>query len=189
MFEEYIPKEEPGRAVIRDVFDWVESAMLALVCLVMVFTFFVRIAGVEGSSMLPTLVDSDRLLITRLGKPALQGDIVVITKPNRRNEPLVKRVIAHGGQSIDINFENGEVIVDGNVLREKYIADQTRLSYDMKFPLVVPEGHVFVMGDNRNDSWDSRDSSLGTVDSRHILGKALYRVAPYRDRGTLKSIS
>lgn len=183
MFEEYIPQEKAARAAMREIVDWVEAAMLAVVCVVLVFTFIVRTAGVEGSSMLPSLSDGDRLLITKLAEPLERGDIVVITKPSASPKPLVKRVIATGGQTIDINFDTHEVYVDGVKLFERYIAEPTARYYDMQFPQLVPEGHVFVMGDNRNDSWDSRATAVGMVDERHILGKVIYRISPYRSKG------
>jgi signal peptidase I len=188
MFEEYIPRDNPRRVFIRELFDWVEAVMLGVVCVVLLFTFVIRTAGVEGESMQPILYDQDKLLITRLGEPLRQRDIVVSTKPNRTGTTLVKRVIALEGQAIDINFETGEVIVDGRLLNENlYIKEpiniNSRRSDSITFPAVVPEGHVFVMGDNRNNSWDSRSSEIGMIDQRHILGKVLYRVAPYEERG------
>ena len=184
MFEDYYPKEKPSRFALRELFDWVEAGMVAVACVVLVFTFAVRLAGVDGDSMNPTLYNRDRLLITRLFYTPQQGDIVVVTKPTHRNEPLIKRVIATGGQTVDIDFVSHTVIVDGVVLDEEhYIAEPTAQQYDLSFPQTVPEGCVFIMGDNRNHSWDSRDSEVGMVDERYILGKVIYRVLPYRSMG------
>ncbi|MCL2856855.1 MAG: signal peptidase I [Oscillospiraceae bacterium] len=183
MFDDYQPKETTGRAAAREICDWVEAAMMAVVCVVLLFAFVARISDVDGISMLPTLEDQDRLVITRMGMGPSHGDIVVVTLPGRYSEPLVKRVIATEGQTIDINFETGQVLVDGRELHEPYIADRTLLSYDMTFPQIVPDGHMFMLGDNRNNSWDSRDSRIGMVDNRHILGRAVFRVFPYRSIG------
>ena len=178
MYEDYEPK-----IVIKELCDWVESAMVAVACVILVFTFVVRLAGVDGVSMLPTLEDNDRLAITRLGGELRQGDIVVVTIPNRIGEPIVKRVIAAAGQTIDIDFESGIVFVDGIEIYEPYIAEPTNLNYNMYFPQTVPYGHVFIMGDNRNNSWDSRDTRIGMVDNRYVLGRAIYRVFPYQRIG------
>ncbi len=183
MHEDYEPQEELPRALLREVYDWVEAGMMAVVCVVLLFTFVVRLAGVEGDSMLPTLHHQDRLLITRLGMPARQGDIVVVTKPTSRGEPLIKRVIATEGQMVYIDFSSQTVMVDGKELEEPYIAEPTALRYDMEFPQKVPEGCVFILGDNRNNSWDSRDWEVGMVDQRYILGKVVYRILPYDQMG------
>ena len=183
MNEDYQPKELFSRFLAREVCDWVEAAMMAVVCVVLLFTFVIRLAGVDGASMMPTLEDRDRLVITRLGGEVMQGEIVVVTLSDRGDDPLVKRVIATGGQTIDIDFERGTVFVDGVALEEPYTAGPTMLSYDMYFPQTVPEGHVFIMGDNRNNSWDSRHTHIGMVDSRHILGRAVYRIFPYHRMG------
>ena len=184
MFDDFQPKETTGRFLAREICDWVEAAMMAVVCVVLLFTFVARISDVDGISMLPTLEDSDRLVITRMGLGPNHGDIVVVTLPGRESEPLVKRVIATQGQTIDINFETGQVFLDGGELYEPYVADLTLLRYNMTFPQTVPEGHVFILGDNRNNSWDSRDSYIGMVDDRHILGRAFFRIFPYRRMGT-----
>ncbi|MCL2580073.1 MAG: signal peptidase I [Oscillospiraceae bacterium] len=184
MYEEFEPKEPFSRRAARELCDWIEAAMMAVVCVVLVFTFVVRLAGVDGASMMPTLEDHDRLIITRLGGEITQGDIVVVTLSDRGSDPLVKRVVATEGQVIDINFEQGTVYLDGQLLDEPYTAGPTMLSYDTTFPQTVPEGHIFMMGDNRNNSWDSRDSWIGMVDTRHILGRAIYRVFPLNRLGT-----
>lgn len=184
MNEDFIPKETVSNCVMRELFDWVEAGMIAVVCVVLLFTFVVRTAGVSGVSMNPTLADRDRLLISRVMLDPSPGDIVVVTKPNSRNEPLIKRVVAVGGQTIDIDFMEGVVYIDGVPMDETaYVAEPTYMQADMQFPQTVPEGHVFVMGDNRNASWDSRVSEVGMVDQRYILGKVIYRLMPYDQMG------
>ncbi len=176
---------EKNSVVAREAFDWVESALTAVCCVILIFTFVGRLVGVEGGSMLPTLEDQDRLVATSLMYEPKNGDIVVVTKPTTRNEPLIKRVIAVGGQTLEINFEENAVYVDGERVYEPYIREPMDPDdNDGEILRVeVPEGHVYIMGDNRNDSWDSRAEEVGVVDNRHILGKILYRVMPYDKLG------
>ena len=183
MVDEYYPKETTGRAAAREICDWVESGMVAVICVVLLFTFIARISDVDGVSMQPTLEHQDRLVITRLGLGPSQGDIVVVTLPGREDMPYVKRVIATGGQTIDINFETGQVFVDGQLLDEPYLREPTSRSADVSFPRTVPYGHVFILGDNRNNSRDSRNSCIGMVDERNILGRTVFRVWPFQRAG------
>ncbi len=159
-------------------FDMAGSIIAALVIIFIVFTFMFRAVSVVGSSMVPTLSDGDWLLVSSKSDYD-RGDIIIITQPNDRNEPLVKRIVALGGETIDIDFITGEVTVNGKVLDEPYIKELTHLSYDVDFPYHVPEGCVFAMGDNRNDSLDSRSSRIGPIDERYILGKAVVRILPF----------
>ena len=130
--------------------------------------------------MEPSLKHGDRLLVlSSLWYEDYQyGDVVVLRKESFMNDPIVKRVVATGGQSVDIDFEQGAVYVDGVELEEDYIYDYTYLEEGTEFPLTVPEGSLFVLGDNRNHSSDSRDSRLGTVDSRYVIGKAILLIFP-----------
>jgi signal peptidase I len=180
MNEEFDFNEKKG-AVAREAFDWVESALTAICCVILVFTFMGRLVGVEGESMLPTLEDQDRLVAAHIMYKPKNGDIVVVTKPNSKNEPLIKRVIAVGGQSLDIDFAQNAVYVDGERVEEPYIYEPMDPGENLGEPVHVdiPEGYVYIMGDNRNYSWDSRVEEVGLVDERHILGKILYRVMPY----------
>ena len=157
--------------------------MLAVVIL---FTFVIRLIGVDGHSMVPTLQDRDRLLVlnSMLYHDYRQGDIVVLRKETFLDEPIVKRVIATEGQTVDIDFSTGDVRVDGEVLEEDYINERTYLEEGTEFPLTVPKGSIFVMGDNRNHSSDSRDSRLGTVDARYVIGKAVFLAFPGPDMDT-----
>lgn len=133
--------------------------------------------------MVPTLQDGDRLLISHLFYQPQYGDIVVITKPNEDRRPYIKRLIATEGQTVEIDFEKGTVMVDGKLLEEPYINEPTHLQEGVTFPLTVPKGQVFVLGDNRNHSKDSRDSSLGTFDEGYILGRCLLRYFPFDTAG------
>ena len=141
--------------------------------------------------MYPTLVHTDYVaLLSNVfysGSDIQNGDIVVALAPRFDHEPLVKRVIATAGQTVDIDFEQGVVYVDGVALEEDYINEPTyRQFYDrgVTFPLTVEEGHVFLMGDNRNDSSDSRLAAIGQVDTRYILGKVLFIMLPGYDQVT-----
>lgn len=173
------PKQaESKRRNWFQVFDAVGSVVLALIIIFLCFTFVFRAVNVVGKSMQPTLYDGDWLLVSDK-KTYERGDIIIITQPNDVDEPLVKRVIATGGETINIDFATHEVFVNGELLDEDYIKEPTALFYDVKFPYVVPEGCVFAMGDNRNDSLDSRSSRIGPIDERYILGKAVARILPF----------
>lgn len=167
----------------RDVYETVSSLVAALLAVVLIFTFAARLMGVKGPSMIPTLQNGDRLLILNaaLCGDYSVGDIVIASKASFDDEPIVKRIIATEGQTVDIDFTLGIVYVDGVALEEDYINDLTYSEEGMAFPLTVPEGHVFLLGDNRNHSNDSRDSRLGTVDTRELIGKAVLLVWPGKD--------
>ncbi len=161
-----------------ELFEWGEALLISLTVVILVFVFLVRIIGVDGHSMVPTLHHGDQLLVSDLFYTPEKGDIVVLTKDEFLPVPIVKRVIATEGDTIDIDFESGEVTVNDEVLDEPYIADATHTAYDMTFPQTVPENCIFVMGDNRNGSTDSRYSVLGMIDTRYILGKVICRIYP-----------
>lgn len=169
-----------------ELFDWAQNIAIILTVVVLVFSFAFRIIGVDGSSMEPTLHDGDWMLVSNLFYEPEYGDIVVLRKTQFMDNPIVKRVIATEGQTIDIDFNFGRVIVDGVVYNEPYIKDFTTQRFDMTFPQTVPEGCVFVMGDNRNHSSDSRISSLGMVDKRYILGRLVMRIFPFNSLGPVE---
>ena len=163
-----------------NVYDFVSIIMSAFIIIALIFTFAFRLVGVKGQSMESTLFEND-WLITMEQKQYVYGDIVVITEPNYFNEPLIKRVIATGGQIVDIDYGSSTVYVDGVALEEPYINESFILhnSDDITFPYTVPEGHLFCMGDNRNHSTDSRSTLIGAVDERYILGRAMLRILPF----------
>ena len=164
-----------------DVYDWMQSFVSAILLGIFIFVFVGRTIGVEGNSMQSTLQWNDRVIMSGLFYTPKNGDIIIFRPPTDAfgNSPLVKRVIATEGQTIDINFDTGEVFVDGVVIDESaYINEVTRNRINFTGKVTVPEGHVFVMGDNRNHSSDSRDSRIGMVDTRYILGKVLLLLVP-----------
>ena len=132
--------------------------------------------------MWPTLTDGDKMLVSNLFYTPKQGDVVVFkTDRYDPNKALVKRVIATEGQEVSIDFDRGVVYIDGSPLEEEYIAELTKTKLDFIGPQTVPEGCVFVMGDNRNASTDSRKKEIGMVDTRMILGRVYYVIFPMSD--------
>lgn len=173
----------------RDLYEWVQSLVGSVLVVVAIFTFVIRMMGVDGHSMLNTLQHGDRLLVVNsmLYHDYKYGDIVILRKDGVfDDDPIVKRVIAVEGQTVDIDFAEGIVYVDGEALEEDYIREPTYTAEGTEFPLTVPEGSIFVMGDNRNGSSDSRDYRLGTVDTRYVIGKAAFLIFPGPDYETEK---
>lgn len=165
----------------RGAYEWVQALVCSVLTVVLIFTFAVRIVRVSGESMRETLQDQDMLVVLNnwLCGGYEQGDIVILQRDDfYGGEPIVKRVIATEGQTVNIDFDAGVVYVDGTALEEPYTREPTWTQEGTEFPLTVPEGCVFVMGDNRNDSDDSRDSALGPVDTRCVLGRALLLAVP-----------
>ena len=179
---------ETGKKAEKDgseTLDWLQCIVSALVICILIFTFLFRVVSVIGSSMVPTLTDGDRLIVTDLFYKPKYGDIVVLRKLEFKDEAIIKRVIATEGQTVDIDFDAGVVYVDGTALWEPYINDLTHRQLDFTGPVTVPEGCVFVLGDNRNGSTDSRYALIGCVDRRLILGKAYLRLTPFKKFGGL----
>ncbi len=182
-------EQEKQMAKGRDLYEWVQSLVGSVLVVVAIFTFVIRMMGVDGHSMLNTLQHGDRLLVVNsmLYHDYKYGDIVILRKNGVfDDDPIVKRVIAVEGQTVDIDFTEGIVYVDGEALEEDYIREPTYTAEGTEFPLTVPEGSIFVMGDNRNGSSDSRDYRLGTVDTRYVIGKAAFLIFPGPDYETEK---
>ena len=172
-------ENKPERSLWLDAYNVLSDLVSCLVFVTILFVFAIRLVGVDGQSMYPTLQDGDRLtLLSNFVYRPEVGDIVVLKAPGFEQGPLVKRVIAMDGQTVDIDFETGDVWVDGVLLDEPYINDPTTRYEGVYFPLTVPEGYVFVLGDNRLHSSDSRDPSIGCIDKRYVLGKALQVIYP-----------
>ncbi len=185
--------------ISKELFDWVETIAVALITVVIIFTFFFRIATIVGPSMQNTLYSGERVVISNLFYEPEFGDIVVVSRNTNNavnsnsNDPIIKRVIATEGQYVDIDFVKGKVYVGDSLnnmqeLAEPYVKTPTNRMYDVEFPLYVKEGYIFVLGDNRNDSVDSRSSTIGEgglIDKRYVLGKAIYRIWPFESIGGL----
>ena len=168
-----------GRVVA--LFDWVGALVTALVVLVLLFTFFFRNVGVEGDSMLPSLQSGDRLLLTDMVDGYGVGDIVVIDRYTQ--DPLIKRVLAVAGDTVEIT-EDGVLSVNNVSIYEPYIQG-TNIRRDLVGKVTVPEGHLFVMGDNRSVSKDSRMKEIGFVSEKDVVGKAIYRLWPLASFGDI----
>ena len=172
----------------KEAYEWIQSLVSALVVCVVVFLFFVRVIDVKGSSMLPTLVDGDKMIVSVLFYEPKAGDVIVLKKDEYDpNKALVKRIIATEGQVINIDFEQGIVYIDGEAIEEDYINELTYRKLDFIGPKTVPEGCVFVMGDNRNASSDSRVTEIGMVDERLILGKVYAVIFPTSHLGVVEN--
>lgn len=167
------PKKELSK---MSVFDILEPIVAALLAITIIFTLFFRIVNVDGRSMMPTLNNGDKIIISATGYKPERGDIVVLSGAAGIKDTIVKRIVAVGGDKVDINFATGIVTVNG--AEEEYTDVLTLQQFDIAFPIVVPEGCVFVLGDNRAESLDSRSTEIGCIDERYIVGKVLFRLFP-----------
>ena len=197
--EQLPPEEEPAKPVEEKVekkntwqgtlLMYIHDLVYLLAGLILVFLLLFRVVVVSGTSMNSTLLDGDYLLLlsnTFYHEPQ-HGDIIVASKESYDNgAPIVKRVIATEGQEVDIDFDEGIVYVDGVALDEPYTLTPTTVSEGVNFPLVVEEGCIFVMGDNRNGSMDSRHPEIGLVDKREVLGKVFFLFLPGTNHGTVE---
>jgi len=178
--EQQEEKEDGKKVRMRmELYDWLQCIVTAIICGVLIFVFVGRTIGVDGRSMNKTLRHNDRVVISNFFYTPGNGDIIVFQSPSDQFEhPLVKRVIATENQTVDIDFDEGRVYVDGVLLNEPYINTLTTVRHDFNGPVTVPKGFVFVLGDNRNSSTDSRDRVVGFVDTRYVLGKVLFVLIP-----------
>ena len=184
------PEEEKEPETLEGMlYCWAQALITAVVSVVLLFTFAVRLIGVSGPSMQDTLYTGDRLLVLNAAYCDFKaGDVVVINDYNAElSDTLVKRIIAVGGQTVDIDFSTGTVYVDGQELDEPYIKEPTYTTDGTVFPLTLAEDEVLVMGDNRNHSTDSRSPKLGPVKRGYLQGKAVFLLMPGRTPDTDKS--
>lgn len=185
--ENEVEKQEPKKQGFgQSVLDYLHDLIYILTAVVLLCLLFFRVVVVNGGSMYDTLIDGDYLLLISnvFYHQPQQGDIVVASKDSFDNgKPIVKRVIATEGQVVDIDFDAGIVYVDGVALEEDYTYTLTTRDEGVSFPLMVEEGHVFVLGDNRDRSRDSRSPDIGQVDKREILGKAIFLFMPGTNKG------
>ena len=174
--------------VTKTILGYIHDLVYLLGAILGIFLILFRVVVVSGPSMQNTLIDGDYLLL--IGRPFYtqpsQGDIIVAAKDSYKSgTPIVKRIIATEGQVVDIDFDTGVVTVDGKVIEEPYIKNLTTNFEGTQFPLLVEPGCVFVMGDNRMNSKDSRDPVIGQIDTREILGKAIMLFLPGNDGGKI----
>lgn len=183
LVEEEISKTENDtksqKSISKSIVDLVSIIASSIVAIMVVFTFLFRIVGVSGPSMMNTLMDGDWLIVSAFITEPERGDIVIVTQPNAYHEPIVKRVIAVGGDTIDIDFDTATVSVNGKVINEPYLGSPTTNDeYAWQYPLTLKEGQVFVMGDNREFSSDSRSPDIGLIEENYILGQVMLRFSP-----------
>lgn len=177
-----------NRRFARIALEWAEELVIAIVIIAVACTFLFRIITVTGTSMVPNYNDGDRVMVSGLSFNIDQGDVVVIV--NVLNEPIIKRVIATEGQVVDFDYDTGSVLVDGEVVDETQfglengVTDYPYTSFELlEFPQTVKPGCVFVLGDNRSVSEDSRYKVVGMIDKRNILGKAVFNLFPFNKIG------
>jgi len=173
-------KKEKKAPFIFNVYDLASIVMAAFIIIAVCFSFVFRMVEVKGESMTNTLQDGDWLVAVQKSEYE-RGDIIIITQPNYFNEPLIKRVIATEGQTINIDYASSTVFIDGQPIDEPYLRESfiNQKTDDRPLPYTVPEGYLFCMGDNRNGSTDSRSVLVGDIDARYVLGKAEFRLLPF----------
>jgi signal peptidase I len=151
-----------------EIWEWIKSILIAVVLAIVIRFFILEVFLVDGSSMLPTLNDRERLIVNKFQyhfQDPQAGDVLIFSFSEDRD--FIKRVIGVAGDEVQV--EEGQILVNGVPFTEDYINDTTQGHYG---PVTVPEGYYFVMGDNRNNSMDSRDPAVGFISSEQIKGKA-----------------
>ncbi len=186
MNKENTQSPKKSNKILLSIYDWVETFLFALAAVILVFTFVFKFVTVAGDSMRETFHNNDKLIVSNVAYTPKNGDVVVVDVSENlhdmgyaSNAPYIKRVIATEGQTVNIDPLSWTVYVDGEAIDEPYVFhlnDNSMYKGDVEYPYTVPEGSVFLMGDNRNGSSDSR--LFGAVDNKYILGKVLLRITP-----------
>ena len=199
--EQPAEKEPEQTSLFADVMDILESIIISVFLVLTAYTYLFCVASVEGTSMVPTLQDKDRLFVTRIFNTYETGDILIIQSDHAyvfdedgkiKENPgldkrIVKRLIAVGGQEVNIDFDAGEVFVDGKKLDEPYINAPTKRNEGaFRYPITVPDGYVFVLGDNRGISRDSRDPNVALIPMSDVVGEVRFRIAPLSGFGAVE---
>lgn len=162
----------------KDIYDIFEVFFQSIIIIAILFVFVFRFSVVNGDSMRPTVESGNWMILSNIGFEPRRGTVVVVSQPNYLDEVLIKRIIALPGETIDIT-KDGYVTIDGQRLQEPYVADLVRERGDVDYPHTVPQGMVFVMGDNRNHSADSRYDGINDIDLRYVVGEAKFRLFPF----------
>lgn len=173
--------------MVKELVELGKSILIAIIAAFFIITFIVETVSVDGYSMYPTLNNKDRLMVEKVSyyfREPKKGDIVVIKYPKNPREKFIKRVMATGGDKIRV--ENNKVYVNNKAKDENYIFEQKMEDFH---EVTVPEGTIFVMGDNRNNSLDSRDERVGFVKLNMVVGKAWLRIYPFNKLGILSAIT
>ena len=196
---ENIREENLKKDLKKSIFEWLDMIVVAVIVVVFIAIVGCRVATIVGNSMQNTFFNGEKILISKLFYEPAPGDVVVISRNSNNDidkdnyqEPIIKRIIATGGMYVDIDFKTGNVYTgyiqsDMKLLDEPYIKTLTVKRGDVEFPLYVPEGKIFVLGDNRGDSLDSRYSEIGLIDEKDILGKAIFRIFPFTKIGGIEN--
>ncbi len=176
-----------------EILEWLEAFVMAIFAVILIFIFFLRIVLVDGPSMNPTLTDGDRLILTHINYTPEKGDIVVLNCQGLQ-KTIIKRCIGTAGDTVRVDYNTGEVTVNGSVIEQDYLGEPMMdLNYfDFSYmtdigvyEYTVPEDTIFVMGDNRNHSTDSRCREVGFVKTEDVLGKAFFRIMPFGSFGKI----
>ncbi|MDY4813768.1 MAG: signal peptidase I [Ruminococcus sp.] len=166
------------------VFDWTKSIVAIMFIMLFILTYFFRIVNVDGDSMKNTLINDEKLIVTSFMYTPTDGDIVVISHGQHLDEPIIKRVIATEGETLKIDFDKQKVYVNDKLIDEPYVSSEI-VRGDSVIPEIIPEGKIFVMGDNRAISNDSRYNQVGLIDVKDVIGKAQFRILPVDKIGYL----
>lgn len=166
--------EERRIKIANSICEWMDAAVFAVVVCVVIFTLFVKVFTVNGTSMEPTYFEGNRVFALLAYMDLDTGDVIVTDDNNGLSEPLIKRVIATEFQKVEMDSDTGAIYVDGKLIDEPVATTLSNLKGDIEYPFYVPAGYVFAVGDNREMSLDCRYERCGFIDSRSVVGKVLF---------------